>query len=104
MGTYDTAIGFIHNLTAPQTTCLNGDQKYKFVNWSNGAAASHNYTIPAHNETLTANYVADGICDANTNLSPLAFSDEVTIANNVSRIINVLETIQTVTVIWTKAQ
>ena len=88
---YDTAVGFIHNLTAPQTTCLNGNQKYIFTGWSNGEAASHNYMVPAQNETLTAIYAADGICDANTNLSPLAFSDEISMANNATRIINVLE-------------
>ena len=88
---YDTAIGFIHNITAPQTTCLNDDQKYEFVSWSNGGSGSHNYTVPDQNEILTAIYAADGVCDANTNLPPLAFADEITMSSNATRIINVLE-------------
>ena len=70
---------------------MNGNQKYEFVSWSNGGSGSHNYTVPDHNETLTAIYAADGVCDANTNLPPLAFADEITLSSNATRIINVLE-------------
>ncbi len=85
---YDNAIGFKSVVTAPQTVCINNIQ-YSFDNWSNAATASFNYTLPDHNETLTATYLVGDSC-SNSNASPLAFADETTVAANTSQVIEVL--------------
>ena len=87
---YDTAIGFKHDITAPQASCLN-ETLYGFDGWSNGEAASHTYTVPDLNDTLTATYTSIGFCDANNNAVPLAFSDTVTVVKNTSQLISVLD-------------
>ncbi len=86
---YDNVIGFKSIITAPQTACIDNIQ-YSFDNWSNAAAASFNYTLPDHNETLTATYTTAGDSCSNSNASPLAFADEATVVANTSQVIQVL--------------
>ena len=59
---YDTLIGFEHTVTAPATQCHNGIS-YQFDSWSTGIVSStHTITVPANDQTFTANYLAVGSC------------------------------------------
>lgn len=52
---YDTLIGFHHNVEAPLTQ-MAGGALYEFVCWSDGGAAAHTVTVPANSRTYTALY------------------------------------------------
>jgi hypothetical protein len=48
-------VNFQHTVEAPLTQEVNGTP-YQFVSWSDGGAAQHGITVPATNQTYTANY------------------------------------------------
>ncbi|MFV0634750.1 PQQ-dependent sugar dehydrogenase [Demequina sp.] len=60
---HDTLIDFEHQITARSPQCVDGTQ-YVFDHWSDGGAASHTYTVPDADATLTATFEANGSCDA----------------------------------------
>ncbi len=53
--TMNTLINFQHTLSAPTQYVLAG-KTYQFTSWSDGGAATHTATIPATDQTYTANY------------------------------------------------
>eukprot|EP00053_Salpingoeca_punica_P019363 m.195210 g.195210 ORF g.195210 m.195210 type:complete len:814 (+) comp17632_c4_seq9:172-2613(+) len=55
--TYDTNVGFNHNLGAPSTACING-KTYNFASWSDGGAQTHTVIVPNTNVAFTATYTA----------------------------------------------
>jgi glucose/arabinose dehydrogenase/fibronectin type 3 domain-containing protein/uncharacterized protein (DUF2249 family) len=59
----DTLIGFQHTIEARTPQCKDG-LLYNFSGWSDGGAASHLYTVPTVNGTVTATYSEDGVCAA----------------------------------------
>jgi len=61
LNVYDTLIGFEHELSAPVSYCLNGEN-FVFDSWSNGEAATQIYTVPDTNQALTATYIGFGAC------------------------------------------
>lgn len=63
--TYDTLIGFNHEIEARNATI--GTTTYNFVSWSDGGAQDHIITVPAGGATYTATY------QAVTAPAPLAF-------------------------------
>ncbi|MFW7413411.1 PQQ-dependent sugar dehydrogenase [Demequina sp. SO4-18] len=60
---HDTLIGFEHTVTARSPQCLGGDS-YVFDSWSDGGAATHGYTVPEADSTLTAVFVPNGLCSS----------------------------------------
>lgn len=63
--TYDTLIGFHHEIEARNATV--GSTTYNFVSWSDGGAQDHILVVPAGGATYTATY------NAVTTSAPLAF-------------------------------
>jgi hypothetical protein len=63
--TYDTLIGFSHDIEARNTTV--GTTTYNFASWSDGGAQEHVIVVPADDATYTATY------NAVTAPAPLAF-------------------------------
>ncbi|WP_217642685.1 PQQ-dependent sugar dehydrogenase, partial [Halogeometricum limi] len=63
--TFDSAIGFEHDVEAPVSVCQAGTT-YEFVRWSDGANRVRTLTVPAADVTLTAEYAAAGACDVRT--------------------------------------
>jgi glucose/arabinose dehydrogenase len=58
---HDTLIDFEHTIRAPLTQCaVNTAQN--FIAWSDSGAATHTYTVPDHNDALTASYSPAGAC------------------------------------------
>jgi glucose/arabinose dehydrogenase/PKD repeat protein len=55
--TWDTLVGFRHEVRAPARACRDGTA-YAFRNWSDGGARAHTYTVPDADATLTARYRA----------------------------------------------
>ncbi len=58
---FDTMIDFEHAIEAVSPQCVDGTL-YQFTNWSHGATRSHVYTVPDHDQTVTANYADIGTC------------------------------------------
>lgn len=62
--TFDTVIGYEHELSAPQSVCRDGTV-HEFSGWSDGSTdRSRTYTVPDTDATLTAQYEAAGSCGA----------------------------------------
>jgi hypothetical protein len=58
---YDTLIGFQHEISAPASQCINGEN-FVFSNWSNGGSLTQTITVPEADDSLTATYVSSGAC------------------------------------------
>ncbi len=72
---YDTLINFEHTISAPSSYCLN-EENYIFESWSNGGAATQDYTVPASDQSLTATYTSVGACQDQPPQNGLVFRVE----------------------------
>lgn len=69
-------VNFNRSVSAPETQCAGGST-YEFVGWENGTTApTRPFSVPAEPRTYTANYTANGSCNAPPNL---AAPDDVTL-------------------------
>ena len=52
--TFSWEVGSTHLLEALSPVDLGNGTRYLWYSWSDGGAQSHNYTVPSHNDTVTA--------------------------------------------------
>lgn len=56
--TFDSLVGFEHLIDAVSPQAISG-VRYRFLSWSDGGAKTHNISVPATNQTYTANLEID---------------------------------------------